>query len=280
MEAEWCLISEGELNPVSSNNEYTAEMQGQEKKWRVEVQKDKHQQKWEEAEKRAWEEAEHLVHEEAERKVEEEHKVQEEAARVKEEVERIAKEATDREEAVKRMADAVEERADAERRALEEQLWEAAGQHLEMAVTPPQVAKPSGRMTVGGPSTPGWRASGEAEEMEVVNMDEDKDKEQSHFAVMTHTEEHWDTLGALMMTLDTLSMDFHAFQQDSWSLGMSILRVMEAIANELQWLNNLKGEEMGKGKGKEKAKEEGPRRRMEDNNRDTEMGRAGPSSLV
>ncbi|KAG6328681.1 hypothetical protein ID866_10409 [Astraeus odoratus] len=36
------------------------------------------------------------------------------------------------------------------------------------------------------------------------------------------------------MTLDMLSTDFLAFQQDSWNLGMSILRVM------------------GKGKGKER----------------------------
>ncbi|KAG6326291.1 hypothetical protein ID866_12797 [Astraeus odoratus] len=77
------------------------------------------------------------------------------------------------------------------------------------------------------------------------------------------------------MTLDTLSMDFLTFQQDSWNLGMSILRAMEAIANELQQSNNLKEEVMGKGKGKE-----GPRRRTEDDDGDTEMGRAGPLSLV
>ncbi|KAG6327490.1 hypothetical protein ID866_11598 [Astraeus odoratus] len=82
------------------------------------------------------------------------------------------------------------------------------------------------------------------------------------------------------MTLDMLSMDFLAFRWDSWNLGMSILRAMEAIANELQWSNDLKEEVMGKGKGKERAKEEGPRRRTEDDDRDTEMGEAGPSSLV
>ncbi|KAG6325792.1 hypothetical protein ID866_13297 [Astraeus odoratus] len=112
-------------------------------------------------------------------------------------------------------------------------------------------------------------------------MDKDEDEEQLHFAVLQHLmEDHQDTLGALTMTLDMLSMDFLAFWWDSWNLGMSILRVMEAIADELQWSNNLKEEAMGKGKGKERAKEEGPRRRTEDDDRDTEMGRAGPLSLV
>ncbi|KAG6326164.1 hypothetical protein ID866_12924, partial [Astraeus odoratus] len=73
-----------------------------------------------------------------------------------------------------------------------------------------------------------------------------------------------------------LSMDFLAFWQDSWNLSVSILRAMEAIADELQQSNDLKEEAMGKGKGKERAKEEGPRRRMEDDDGDTEMGRAGP----
>ncbi|KAG6326114.1 hypothetical protein ID866_12976 [Astraeus odoratus] len=228
MEEEWRLISEGELDPVSSDNEKMAEMQ-------------------DEAEKRAWEEAEHLARKEAERKVEE-CKAQEEAARAREEAERLAKEATAREEAVKRAVEATEERADAKRRALEEQLWEMAGQWLETAVVPPQVAKPSGRMTVAGPSAPGCRVSGmqdpctrccnkgtscvlgaakgkttaceacchakvscswskktvgesrkwkwawrseEVEEIEVVNVDKDEDEEQPHFAVPQHlVEEH------------------------------------------------------------------------------------------
>ncbi|KAG6329252.1 hypothetical protein ID866_9837 [Astraeus odoratus] len=270
--------------------------------------------------KKAWEEAE--------RQAEEAHKVQEEA-RAKEEAERIAREAAEREEAAKRAAEAVEERANIERRALEERLWEAVGQWSETAVAPPQVAKPSRRMTMGGPSAPGWRchnkgtlyglgvAKGETmackachhtkascswskkmtretqkqkqvqwleetEDMEMIEVGEDNEEVQSHFAVLTHLmEDHWDTLGVLMTMLDTLSMDFLTFWQDLWNLGISMLRVMESIADELQRLNNLK-EEMGrtKGKGKEKAKEEGPRRRMEDNDRDMEMGRAGPSSLV
>ncbi|KAG6326250.1 hypothetical protein ID866_12839 [Astraeus odoratus] len=207
-----------------------------------------------------------------------------------------------------------------------------------MAVVPLRVAKPSGRMTVGGSSAPACRASGvqdpctqchnkgtlcvlgatkgkttaceacrhakvscswskktvgesrkrkqvwrseEVEETEVVNMDKDEDEEQPHFAVPQHlAEEHRDTLRALTMTLDTLSMDFLTFQQDSWNLSMSILRAMEAIADELQWLNNLTEEVMGRGKGKERAKEEGPRRRTGDNDGDMEMGRAGPLSLV
>ncbi|KAG6329651.1 hypothetical protein ID866_9439 [Astraeus odoratus] len=288
MEEEWKLISEGELDPMLSDDENMAKM---------------------------WKE------EEAERKAEEEHKAWEAAVRTKEEAkkkereEREAKEATEREEAAKRVVEAAEERADAERRALEERLWEAAGQ-----------------------STPAWRASGiqdpcmrchnkgtlcilgaakgktmacegchhtkvscswlkktvgemrkqkqvqrseEMEEMEVIDVDEDKDEEQSHFAVLTHlAEEHQDALRALTMTLDMLSMDFCAFQCDSWNLGVSILRAMEAITDELQRLNDLKEEEMGKGKGKERAKKEGPRRRTEDNDGDTEMGGAGPSSLV
>ncbi|KAG6326062.1 hypothetical protein ID866_13027, partial [Astraeus odoratus] len=133
-EEEWRLVSKGKLDPMSSDDEKTAEMRDQEKKWRVE--------------------------EEAERKVEEECRVQEEAVRVREEAERLAKEATEREEAVKRVAEAAEERADAERRAIEERLWEAVGQRSEMVVAPPWVAKPSGRMTMGGSSIPAHRASG------------------------------------------------------------------------------------------------------------------------
>ncbi|KAG6327459.1 hypothetical protein ID866_11630 [Astraeus odoratus] len=141
-----------------------AEMQGQEKKWRVEVWKDEHQWRQEGVEKRAQEEAKHLVHEEAakkawekvERQAEEACKVQEEA-RAKEEAKRIAREAAEREEAAKRVVEAAEETANVERRALEERLWEAAGQWSEMAVAPLWVAKPCGRMTMGGPSTPGWR---------------------------------------------------------------------------------------------------------------------------
>ncbi|KAG6327461.1 hypothetical protein ID866_11628 [Astraeus odoratus] len=347
MEAEWCLVSEGELDPVSSDNKHTAKMRGWEKKRRMEVWKDKHQQRWDEAEKWAWEEAECLVHEEAakkvqeeaERKAEEEHKVQEEAARVREEAERLAKEAAEMEEAVKRAAEAVEERVDTERRAVKEQLWEVAGQWPETVVAPLQVAKPSGRMTMGGSSAPACRASGvqdlctqchnkgtlcvlgaakgkttaceacchakvscswskkmvgelrkqkqahrpeEAEETEVVDVDKDKDEEQPHFAVPQHlVEEHQDTLRVLMMTLDTLSTDFLTFWWDSWNLGVSILRAMEAIADELQWSNNHKEEEMGKskGKGKEKAKEEFRRLRM-GNDGDMEMGGVGPSLLV
>ncbi|KAG6327785.1 hypothetical protein ID866_11303 [Astraeus odoratus] len=125
-EAEWHLISEGELNPVSSDDEHMAEMRGQEKKQRVE----------EEAEHLECKEAAKKVQEEAERKAEEEHKAQEEAARAKEEAERIAKMAAKREEAAKRAVEATEERADTERRALEEQLWEAVGQWLEVVVAP------------------------------------------------------------------------------------------------------------------------------------------------
>ncbi|KAG6328047.1 hypothetical protein ID866_11042 [Astraeus odoratus] len=69
-------------------------------------------------------------------------------------------EATKREEAVKRAVEAAEERADAKRRAIEEQLWEVAGQWLATMVAPPWVAKPSRWMTMAGPSTPGHRASG------------------------------------------------------------------------------------------------------------------------
>ncbi|KAG6326775.1 hypothetical protein ID866_12315 [Astraeus odoratus] len=175
-EEEWRLVSEGELDPVSSDDEKMAEMQDQEKKWRVEVWKEECRQRRDEAEKRAREEAEHLAceeatrkaQEEAERKVEEERKAQEEAARVKEEVERWAKEEAERqakedaerEDAAWRAAEAVEERADAERRALEERLWEAVGQQSATAVAPPWVAKSSGRMTMVGPSVTGHRASG------------------------------------------------------------------------------------------------------------------------
>ncbi|KAG6327594.1 hypothetical protein ID866_11495 [Astraeus odoratus] len=268
-EEEWRLISEGKLNPVSSDDEKTAEM----------------------------------------------------------------------EEAVRRAAEATEERADAKRRALEEWLWEVAGQWSEMAVAPLWVAKPSGRMTVADPSALGCRASGvqdpctwccnkgtlcilgaakgktttceachhakvscswmkktvgesrkrkqaqrseEVEEIEVVDVDKEEDKERPHFAVLQQLmEEHWDTLGALMITLDMLSMEFYKFRRDYWGFGMEVLKVMDTIAQELKRANDLKEEELGKVKGKGKEKEEGPRRgRTEDEDRDTEMGGAGPSSLA
>ncbi|KAG6325773.1 hypothetical protein ID866_13316 [Astraeus odoratus] len=150
-EEEWHLISEGKLDPVSSDEEDMAKMQDREKKWRVEVRKDECQRKWEEAEKRAREEAERLaceeaVRKEAERKVEEEHKVQEEAAK---------REREEREMAVRMAWEAAEAWADAEQRALEERLWDVAAQHSEMVAAPPQVAKPGGRMSVAGPSVPG-----------------------------------------------------------------------------------------------------------------------------
>ncbi|KAG6328186.1 hypothetical protein ID866_10903 [Astraeus odoratus] len=127
-----------------------------------------------------------------------------------------------------------------------------------------------------------WRSE-EVGEIEAVDVGEDKDEEQLHFAVPQHlVEEHWDALGALMTTLDTLSTDFLEFWRDSWNLGVATLRVIETIANELQRANDLKEEEMGrsKEKGKEKAQEELRRARMEDNDGDTEMGGAGPSSLA
>ncbi|KAG6329090.1 hypothetical protein ID866_9999 [Astraeus odoratus] len=262
-EEEWRLISQGKLDPVSSDDKKTAEMRDQEKKQRVE-------RAWEEAEHLACEEATKKAQEEAERKVEEEHKAQEEAVRAREEAERLAKEVMEREEAAKRAAEAAEERADAKRRAVEERLWEAAGQQSETAVAPLQVAKPSGRMTMGGSSAPACRASGvqdpcawcrnkgtlcvlgatkgktmaceachhakvscswskkmvgesrkwkwawrseETEGIEVINVDKEEDQEWPHFAVLQHlAEEHPDALGALMMTLDTLSTDFLEFQ--------------------------------------------------------------------
>ncbi|KAG6326924.1 hypothetical protein ID866_12164 [Astraeus odoratus] len=129
-----------------------------------------------------------------------------------------------------------------------------------------------------------WHSE-EMEGREVVNVDtdDDEDEEQSHFAVLTHlAEEHRDTLGALTMTLDTLSTDLLKFWRDSWNLGVAMLWVIETIANKLRRANDLKEEEMGrsKGKGKEKAQEEFRGARTEDDDGDTEMGGAGPSSLV
>ncbi|KAG6326012.1 hypothetical protein ID866_13077, partial [Astraeus odoratus] len=155
-EEEWRLVSEGKLDPVSSDDEDTAKMQDREKKRRVEVRKDECRRKREEAEKRAREEAERLACEEAarkeaERKAEEERKAQEEVAK---------REREERETAAWMAREAAEVRADAERRALEERLWDAAVQHSETAAAPPRVAKPGGRMSVAGPSVPGRRASG------------------------------------------------------------------------------------------------------------------------
>ncbi|KAG6326168.1 hypothetical protein ID866_12921 [Astraeus odoratus] len=94
-------------------------------------------------------------------------------------------------------------------------------------------------------------------------------------------EEHQDALRALMATLDMLSTEFYEFRRDYWGFGREVLRVMDTIALELKRANDLKEEEMGKAKGNGKEKEEGPRRgRMEDEDGDTEMGRAGPSSLA
>ncbi|KAG6327482.1 hypothetical protein ID866_11607 [Astraeus odoratus] len=263
------------------------------------------------------EEAANKAQEEAERKAEEECKVQEEAVRVKEEAKRLAKEATAREEAAKRAAEAMEERADAKRRALEEQLWETAGQHTP-ACRASGVQDPctqccnkgtlcvldatKGKTTaceacchtkvscswlkkmVGESRKQKWvQRSEEVEEIEVINVDKDEDKEWPHFVVPQHlVEEHQDTLGTLMTTLDTLSTDFLKFWQDLWNLGVATLRAMETIANELWRANDLKEEEMGrsKGKGKEKAQEEFRRARTEDDDGDMEMGGAGPSLLA
>ncbi|KAG6326176.1 hypothetical protein ID866_12913 [Astraeus odoratus] len=250
-EEEWRLISEGELDPVSSDDKDTAKMQDWEKKRRVE---------------RAREEAERLAHEEAtrkeaERKVEEERKVQEEV---------VKREREERETAVRMAWEAAEAQADAERRALEERLWDAAA--------PLRVAKPGGRMSVAGPSVPGQRASGvqdpctrccnkgtlcilgtakgktmaceacrhakkwvhrseEADDVEMMEAGEDDEEEEtwSHFAVPPHlTEEHHDALRALTVTLDTLSTEFYEFWRDYWGFGREVLKVMDTIAQELK----------------------------------------------
>ncbi|KAG6326218.1 hypothetical protein ID866_12871, partial [Astraeus odoratus] len=293
-EAKWCLISEGELDPVLSDNKHMAKMRGWEKKWRVEVWKEEHRWRQDEAEKRAWEEAANKAQEEAERKVVEECKAQEEAVRAQEEAERLAKEAAEREEAAKRAAEAVEERADAKRRAIKECLWEAAGCRVSGVQnpctrchnkgTPCMLSAAEGKTTAckachhakvscsWTKKTAGelrkWKwawKSEEAEEIEVVEVDKDEDEEQLHFAVPQHlAEEHRDTLGALTTTLDTLSMDFLEFWQDSWNLRVTMLWAIETITDELQRVNDLKEEEMGrsKGKGKEKAQEEFRRARM------------------
>ncbi|KAG6326926.1 hypothetical protein ID866_12163 [Astraeus odoratus] len=143
MEEEWRLVSEGELDPVLSDDEDMAKMRDWEKKRRVEVWKDERRRKQEEAERLAHEEA---ARKEAERKAEEERKVQEEAAK--------------RETAAQMAWEAAEAWADAEQRALEERLWDMVVQRSEMAAAPPRVAKPGGRMSVAGPSVPGRRASG------------------------------------------------------------------------------------------------------------------------
>ncbi|KAG6327974.1 hypothetical protein ID866_11115 [Astraeus odoratus] len=317
MEEDWTFVSEAELDPMSSNDE--DEEQREAEKRRVHK----------EAVKKAWEEAKRQAME---------------ACKVQEEV--VKKEREEREVAVQKAQEAAEAQADeeqrareaaeawvdAEQRAVEERLWNAVVQHLEMAVAPPWVAKPSRRMSVAGPSTSGQRASGvqdpctwccnkgthcilsmakgktmackacchvkvscswtrkmtgeawkrkqvhhleEVEDVEIVEANE----VQSHFAVPPHlVEDHWDTLGALTMTLDMLSMEFYEFWRDYWGFGMEVLKVMDIIAQELKRANDLKEEEMGKAKGKGKEKEEGPRRgRMEDKDRDMEMGRAGPS---
>ncbi|KAG6326646.1 hypothetical protein ID866_12443 [Astraeus odoratus] len=135
-----------------------------------------------------------------------------------------------------------------------------------------------------------WKWVWHSEEVEVKEVidvdadeDEDEDEEWSHFAVPTHLmEEHRDALGALTMTLDMLSTEFYKFWRDYWGFSTEVLKVMDTIMQELKRANDLKEEEMGKakGKGKEKAQEESRRVTMEDNDRDMEMGGAGPLSLV
>ncbi|KAG6326968.1 hypothetical protein ID866_12121 [Astraeus odoratus] len=166
-----------------------------------------------------------------------------------------------------------------------------------MVAAPPQVAKSSGRMSMAGPSTAGQRASGVQEPCTrchnkgtlcVLGMAKGKTTacKVCHHAKVSCS---WtkkmtgevQKKKALMVTLDTLSMEFYKFQRDYWGFGGEVLRVMDTISQELKRANDLKEEEMGKAKGKGKEKEEGPRRwRMEDKDRDMEMGRAGPSSLV
>ncbi|KAG6326972.1 hypothetical protein ID866_12117 [Astraeus odoratus] len=281
-EAKWHLVSEGELNPMSSDDENMAEIGRRKLRGRLEKR----------------------------------------PMRAKEEAERRAQEDMERENAAWRAMEAAKERAEAKRRALKERLWEVVGQQSAMAVAPPAsgVQDPCTRChNKGTPCVFGaakgkttackvychakvscswtkrmagkthkqkWvQQSEDAEEKEVIDVDtnEEEDEEWSHFAVPTHlTEEHRDTLGALTATLDTLSMEFYEFRRDYWGFSAEVLKVMDSITQELKRANDLKEEEMGraKGKGKEKAQEEYRRVRTEDDNGDTEMGGAGPLSLV
>ncbi|KAG6327051.1 hypothetical protein ID866_12038 [Astraeus odoratus] len=122
MEEDWMPVSEAKLDPVSSDDEGTVQLWKQDEGWR-------------EAEERR-------VHEEV---------AQEEAEK---------KEREEREAAAWKAWEAVEVWVDAEWRALKERLWDAAVQHSETVVAPPQVAKPGRRMSVAGPSTSGQRVSG------------------------------------------------------------------------------------------------------------------------
>ncbi|KAG6327087.1 hypothetical protein ID866_12002 [Astraeus odoratus] len=313
-EAEWCLVSKGELNPVSSDDKHMAKMQ-------------------DEVEKRAQEEAKCLVckeatkkvQEEAERKAEEECKVQEEAARAWEEAERLAKEAAGREEAAKRAAEAAEERADAKRRAIKEHLWEAAGQQSETVVAPPQVAKPSRRMMVAGPSASGCRASGvqdpctrccnkgtpcmlsaakgktmackachhakvscswtkktAGELRKQKQVQRSEEAEEIEVVKVDEDEDEERLHFAVLQHLMEEHQDALGALMTTLDTLVATLQAIETITNKLQRANDLKEEEMGrsKGKGKEKAQEEFRRARTEDDNGDMEMGRAGPSSLA
>ncbi|KAG6327964.1 hypothetical protein ID866_11125 [Astraeus odoratus] len=271
----------------------------------------------EEAEKRAREEAEHLACEEATKKVREEAaRLAEEACRVQEEAEkkereeRETQEAAAREEAAKRVAEAAEERADAcgsGRMTVADP--SAPGQRASGVQDPCARCHNKGTLCVLGAAkgkttvckacrhtkvscswmkktagkTHKWKQVQCLEEMEGrevidVDADNDKDEEQSYFAVLTHlAEEHRDALRALMTTLNTLSMEFYEFRRDYWGFGTEVLKVMDTIVQELRRANDLKEEEMGKakGKGKEKAQEEFRRARTEDDDRDMEMGETG-----
>ncbi|KAG6325807.1 hypothetical protein ID866_13282 [Astraeus odoratus] len=137
-EEDWTLVSEAELDPISSNDEGMVRLRKQEKERRLEVWRDEHRQKRdkerrEAEERRARKEAVKKAREEAEEAC----KAQEEAAK---------KEREEREVAAQKAQEAAEARADAEQRALEERLWDVAAQHSEMVVAPQWVAKPGGRM--------------------------------------------------------------------------------------------------------------------------------------
>ncbi|KAG6328903.1 hypothetical protein ID866_10186 [Astraeus odoratus] len=319
MEAKWHLISEGELNPVLNIDKNMAKMQS-EKRAQEEakhlVHKEAVKKAWEEAERQA-EEA-HKVQEEVEKKEKEEREAA--AWKAREAAEAQADKEQRAREAAEVHADdewrALEDRLweEESRRNAEEVVGlQVIRPSMDLSGAGPSSRKCSkgsgmqdscsnccskgihfilgaakGKMTAceaccHAKTSCSWskKTARETCKQKLVGED-DKEEMWSHFTVPTHLmEDHQDALGALMTMLDMLSIDFLAFWQDSWTLGMEMLKAMAIIASELWRANDLK-EEMGrsKAKGKEKAKEEGPRRRTEDNNRDMEMGRAGPSFLV
>ncbi|KAG6329621.1 hypothetical protein ID866_9468 [Astraeus odoratus] len=242
-EEDWTLVSEAELDPMLSN--------------------DKNEEQREAEERRACEEAAKKAWEEAERQAKEACKVQEATEKEREEREAAVQKAWEAVEAwadkEQRAREAAEAWVDDKQRALEDRLWEEESRWNAEKVVGPSPSSMSKRHSKGpGPQDPCVRCwskgmhcilcswtkrltnekhkqkrvhRSEGREVVTVNKDEEEEEECLHFMVPPHlAEDHWDALRALIITLDTLSMEFYDFQRDYWGFSTEVLKVMDTIA--------------------------------------------------